>query len=178
MSMSKCDSFAELGIQRRKVKSWYEELQAKLQEARTSSVLKLQTPDRTQLLKLTFALGAYNDRIGQDSPFHTLSEDILRMIVNNILPRKYIEKDGVIKAGVIGIDKFEYFSNEYLSPRMIDILTRHEKVISFIEQNQGNILEIENSNSREELKKLNVQFRNILQQLGVTLNEIYSSEIM
>lgn len=187
MSLSKCDRWSRLGTERRNaVHEAKQTMKTKLQEVQTSSVLKLQTPNRTQLLKLTVVLGAYNDRIGEDSPFHTLSEDILRMIVNNILPRKYIEEDGVTKAAIIlDIEVIWQLSlNEY-SPRIFDILTRHERILSFIERNKDKILEIKNSREEEEIisicdksyqkkeidTKIEFDFRNILQQLGVPLED-------
>ena len=181
MSMSKfeTDRWAELGLRRREAhRDELEKLRVSLQKAQKCSVFKLDTEDRIQLLKLTVALGAYNDRIGQDSPFHTLSEDILLMIVNNILPRKYIEEDGVTKAGIIlGLNDFWQFTYDNYSPRIMDILTCHEKIVSFIEKTKVHILETRNSRCPEAYQnkevdtKIQVELRQILQELGVPLRD-------
>jgi hypothetical protein len=187
MSLSKCDRWSRLGTERRNaVHEAKHKMKAALQEATVSSVLKLQTPDRTQLLKLYIALVAYNDRIGQDSPVHTLPGDILLKIVNNILPRKYIQEDGVTKAGVIlDIEVFWQFELDKYSPRMFEILTRHERILSFIQRNKDKILETEKLREEEEMNsrcdksyqkkeidtKIEFEFRNILQQLGVPLQD-------
>ena len=181
MLMSEWKSWSELGLSRRK--AWNEEiqkrqaelqkLQAKLQEARTSSVLKLQTPDRIELLKITIALGVYNDRIGQDSPVYALSEDILRMIVNNILPRKYIEEDGVTKAGVIlALRDIWPLQFDIYSPRTLSNFTCNEKILSFIESNRDKILKASKDSRRLNTNTpIVVEFRNILQQLGIPVRD-------